>query len=654
MSVYDETFVTLLKSNKYPLIITLVFFLTISYITIFHHHYWFESDGIYYFLVGQEILDGNGKNIFVPNSPDIGTIVYATVNLIIEDGFLTFKIISLLSGTGIVFFSYYITKNIFSTRIALIVQLFVACNPRLDLASVYAMNELLPVFLIFTSLYFITKKSLKLSDLVMSGALLGVSSLIRFQGLLVLISLLVFLLIRSNKMKINLSYFFILALFFIVTFSPMIFYNYSTHGNIIDTNSNFRLLESWVYQTSDWRNQVEQNVVIGKSEGILLDPVLFLKNYFYNLFYANPDKLFNFNSINNFSLIPIIPYLGIIPVLGGLMYLMRANMNKINIITLLATGLTTTFFVFLFGDITIHFFAIPLVPVLFVGMLNIRKFPENLLPLLISSVIVFLILSIAPVGKADHLFAMWIIIPILSSIFFIKVIPSVFSKIKFTNYFKKEIIEKVSISLIILLLVLNIIFSIFLLYYSLYENAYFDFESEYSKLFEKKDFPRENGFEILQISNILSKQHDIQNSYIMASGISVAYYTDSKFVYAQFQEGVKNDSLNSYVTRENWNQFDRFVSNITSLPIDKFDVNNPIPDYLIYAPLSPNAIDPWKINNTQFEDLKFLTDPDDPRIPANFEILFKSNVTGTVVYKIHHNEDVQTNIDNIIINKNQQ
>ncbi len=55
---------------------------------------------------------------------------------------------------------------------------------------------------------------------------------------------------------------------------------------------------------------------------------IFFKNYFYNLFYGNPDKLFNFNSINNFSIIPIIPYLGIIPVLGGLMYLMRDNMIK--------------------------------------------------------------------------------------------------------------------------------------------------------------------------------------------------------------------------------------------------------------------------------------------------------------------------------------
>jgi hypothetical protein len=93
--------------------------------------------------------------------------------------------------------------------------------------------------------------------------------------------------------------------------------------------------------------------------------------------------------------------------------------------------------------------------------------------------------------------------------------------------------------------------------------------------------------------------------------------------------------LNEYLTRENWSPYDLFFSNIVSYPADKFDVNHPIPNYLIYRHVEPNVAHPYNIDDTQFSDLQILTDPDDPRIPANFEILFKSNITGTVVYKIN-------------------
>ena len=635
-------FIKSLDSQKYPLVITLIFFLVISYVTFFHHHYWFENDGIFYLhVVGSEIIHGDGKNVKLFDSPAGGPAFYGILNSFTNDDFLTAKIVSLLSGTGIVFFAYYIIKNIFNVKIALIGQLFVACNPRLNLESIYAMNELLPIFLIFISLYFITKKHLRLYDIVITGSLLGISSMIRFQGMPVFIAIFVFLLIRNKQIRINLSYCLLLGIFFLLAFSPLILYNYYTHGTIIDTDSNFYMLTNWKYQTPEWRHKISENILDGKSSGLFLDFNLFLKNYFYNLFYHNPNRLFNFNTLNNISIIPPIPFLGIIPVIGGLIYSLKISPSRTSLIILLGISTITTFLVYLFGDFSAHFFAIIMIPLLSLGILNIRNVERNFLPLLILSVVYFLVISTVPVGKADHLFPMWIIIPTLSAIFFIETLPKIFLKIRSVKDSKLAVQSKnMSILFIILILTANLVFSYVLLYYALHDEAsYSDIKNEFFKLFQRREPQRESGYEVKQIGDVLSKQPGIENSYVMSGSVNYAYYAHSKFVYTNLQEGVKNDSLNDFVTRENWTALDRYVSNISSNPTDRYDIYHPLPDYFIYNPLTPNAVNPWNVNNTQFEDLKVLANPDNPRIPPNFELLFKSNKTGTVVYKINHQID---------------
>ena len=106
-----------INSNKYPLIITLGFFLIFSYIAFFHHNYWWSDiDGLYYFQKGEQIFDGDGHNINSADAPIGGPVLYYLVDSFVDDGFSTVKIVSLLSGTGIVFVSFYILKNIFTFK----------------------------------------------------------------------------------------------------------------------------------------------------------------------------------------------------------------------------------------------------------------------------------------------------------------------------------------------------------------------------------------------------------------------------------------------------------------------------------------------------------------------------------------------------------
>jgi hypothetical protein len=59
-----------LKSNKYPILITLVFFIITIYVAFGVHNYWtFDYDGIQYLSAGKEVLKGNGENVgFISDS----------------------------------------------------------------------------------------------------------------------------------------------------------------------------------------------------------------------------------------------------------------------------------------------------------------------------------------------------------------------------------------------------------------------------------------------------------------------------------------------------------------------------------------------------------------------------------------------------------
>jgi len=420
----------LTESKKYPIIITIGFFLTFSYIAFFQHTFWFENDGIYFLKVGEEFLNGNGWNVKLFDAPPGGPIFFASINSLFDDGFFTLKIISVLSGTGIVFFSFYVVRNIFSYKIAILSQLLIAFNPRLDFASISALNELFSVFFIFVSLYFITKKHLKLFDFIIVGTTLGISFMFRYQPMLVLIAIVIFLLIHNRKLKLNLFHISIVISFFLIVLSPMLFYNFVTFGSFLDTDANLYLLFTTKFQTSEWHYNMEQLVVSGTdTSGLFNDFDLFLKNYFYNLFYHNSDIIFNFDKLDNLSITPPIPFLGIIPVLGGFLYSFNIKSIKNTSILLAITAGITSLFVFLLGDFSLHFFAIIILPIFVLGLINITKIKSNLLPLVILSVVYLLVISISPLYRSYQLFPMWIIIPMMSSIFFLEVIPKIISKI---------------------------------------------------------------------------------------------------------------------------------------------------------------------------------------------------------------------------------
>ena len=135
-----------LKTNKLPILVTVIFFLLTSYVSFFIDDPARGSDAMFYFFAGEQILFGDNENVRVPNAPIGGPVLFSSLNTVFNDPYLTIKIISIISGTGIVFLSFFIIKNIFNFKIAFLTQLIIAVNPKLHLQTTFPFNEIFPVF----------------------------------------------------------------------------------------------------------------------------------------------------------------------------------------------------------------------------------------------------------------------------------------------------------------------------------------------------------------------------------------------------------------------------------------------------------------------------------------------------------------------------
>ena len=619
------------KTYKLPILVTVIFFLCTSYVSFFIDNPARGSDAMFYFFAGEQILFGDKENVRVPNAPIGGPVLFSSLNTVFHDPFLTIKIISLISGTAIVFLSFFIIKNIFNFKIAFLTQLIVAVNPKLHFQTTFPFNEIFPVFLVFLSFYYITKTRILYNHLILAGILLGISFMIRYQTFPIIIGLLIYLLIRDKKFRKNLPLALLFVSSFLVGCSPLLIYNYNTFDNLIDSNPNHFMIGAIpLMYTEEWEKQVQ---IQDESffSGITTDFNLFLENYLFNLFYHNPDRIFNLSGgIDNISPIPAVPYIGIILIFGGVIYYLKPDYNKKLLLSLILSAIAITIVISLLGILETYFFTIIIIPILALGIFSFKKIQKNFLPLFVVAITYFLMISVIPVSRAEYFFSIWIIFPVLTSLFFLELLPRIAiqkNESKQINLKYSSSVKTIIIISIILILCVNLVFSYKLMNMIEYGDKSFDgIIGEIKKIFDHKKPGLHLGTEVKRIGEILSQQPNIENSYVMGNDWALVYYCDCKLFFAKYDEGDGNESLRSYITRENWSETDIYLSNMLSIPFDRNGIYKPVPDYLIYTPTvlieSP-------------ENLKILENPNDPKVKSFMELLYKSK-SGSLVYKINH------------------
>ena len=605
--------------NKLHFIIPIIFLIFTAVVSFMIDDPSHDNDLLYYYFSGSEILYGDKENVAVTNAPVGWPILLASVDSLINDVFITGKIFSVLSATGIVLLSYYIINQVFGKKIALLTQTLIAINPFLHSEAIITHNEMLPVFLIFGALYFITKKHLLYQHIVCTAILLGLSFMLRYQSLLVSIGIMIFLLITLKSNSKIFPILFVVVL--LLSTSPLLLYNLENTGNLIDSDYSVYMQMESKYKIPEIENAViDQFRNVPNNELIQSEPLL--KNYLYNVLIHNPHRIFNLGlGWDSFAPIPLIPYIGIPFVLGGAIYVFNNNFTKRQLVSVVSISFGLILFLVTVDKLEYFFVAISL-PVIVLGILSLRKIEKNILALLIIFSSFLLLISIIPINAPWDLFSILIIPPALSAIFIIKSIPKIISKIgSLLNHKTTRIIKTYLIILISIIVISNILFSIML-----ERNLLFDENMDYKNIL----YPEKHekiGAKFKEVGDILSKEPDIQNKYIITGDPTYAYLAGSKMIYSKFTEGNENDSISSFITQENWSEFEKGWSDAVSIPRDRFGKYNPQPDYIVY--------DQRSVNNK----LQILYDPNNPNIPSNLELLYISNSSKVVIYKINNTDE---------------
>ena len=604
--------------NSTSIIVVIIFFICTSYVTFIIDNPSLDHLIIDYYYAGQQTLYGDRESVYLASTPIGWSVLLASADSIVNDVFITAKLFSVVFATGILVLSFFIIRNVFDKKLALLVQTIIAVTPFFHVEAILTHSEMLPVFLIFLSFYFITKKKLSGRDLILCGVFLGLASMLRYQAILVAISCLPFFLIQYKK--IHLSKTLLFLIFFIAAFSPLLIYNFITFGTFIESDPSLYFTAfDQVTEDPEWEKTFAERST-GVNTNMLFEvDKNFIENYFHNLFVSNPHRMFQFtHDIQNWSPIPFFQYIGIPIILGGAIAVFNRHIEKKEIIFLVTISFIILIFLIMSGY-TEYFFASIIIPVLVLGIRSIKQIEQNVLPLLIIPVCFFIMISIITIKHPFDLFGILLIPATLTALFIVKGIPKIiqFKQLpdKKTNYIKIIIIFIISI-----IIVSNLIFS-----YELQAMLLFNDNFDWKDIFRNHNYQLSAAYEIKEIGEMLSKEPNIENKYIMTDGNAFAYYANSKYVFVRFDEGPQDATIMEYVTREGWSDFELAFSNIECIPNDRYNMYNPLPDYLIYLD-----------KQNKIPSLRVLQNPDDPNIPKNFELLYKNDKSGIFVYKIEH------------------
>ena len=143
--------------------------------------------------------------------------------------------------------------------------------------------------------------------------------------------------------------------------------------------------------------------------------------------------------------------------------------------------------------------------------------------------------------------------------------------------------------------------------------------------------------DVRKIIQLLKQDENIEDKFIMTSSKTYPYYTNSKLIFTQFTEGSPDDTIEDFITKKNWSDYERYFSANNSIPFYHNIDMIQIPDYLIYN--YSNIID--DPNTTWYKDddshIIILQNPENPDTPKFLNSIFFSTGGngGVVVYEVN-------------------
>ncbi len=605
-----------------PYLIPVIFIVSVI-LTSFGIHQPADVDVIFYYNAGYEILHGDASNVYVSNGGIGWPVTLAFFTDYVGDVLIASKSIALIASGLIIFITFFIIRNVLgSISSALIGQAFLAINPFIHLDAIITNNDMLPLLFIFLGAYVLSKKD-STKKYLLIGLFLGISFWFRYQCVFILLGIVIYLLISNQTIRFTAKKIFILSALFMLVITPMLAYNYSIHGVLLDVDPSL-YLEVYGSETDKkmWADFFVEKVTTNPSDTNLIDKVIFNQQYVDNLFKTNAHIVFNLNSgINNFSPIPVIQFSGIPIFLLTALFLFNLRKSKLVLVIPTSVLLISTIVLVYYDKLADFYFVLFILPIISLGIFSIKRIEPKILPFLVIPVVFFVGLSLVPIFDPVNMAAILISLPLLFAIFCTRLIPFLLKKTKSLLLIKKS--NYIILAIILIVIISNIGFSYKLESMTMYQDYEIGTVSdEIQKFFGTKE--SKITFEINQISHLLSNELNINEKYIMGNSYAVPYNIKSNNIHASFRENVSSESIEEFLLRESWSTFDIMYSNHYNVPPDRKNLNHPMPDYVVYIDKWGKGATPWII--------KALDDSQDRK----FEKIYQSDQTNTVVFKINN------------------
>tara|TARA_Y100000996_G_scaffold22363_1_gene16248 strand:+ start:4523 stop:6070 length:1548 start_codon:yes stop_codon:yes gene_type:complete len=326
--------------TKGAILVTIIFCISVSLVTIIHNPFLNSANTVFYYFAGKEILAGYAHEVIVPNAPLTNAMLFALT----DNPHFHMRILSIFSTTGIVILSYGITRQIFNAKIAFLTTIFISIYAGLHQHSYQINADVFPIFLLMISFYYITKQKLTHQSIIISAIFIGLSFIVKYQAGIIAVGILMFLLMYTKPRSKNTILFFIV---FLIIISPLLVYNYNTAGSFTTSNSSFLILMEWDNVPEEWYEDTSYDT----SLLLFRDPGLLVENFSRNIFDSTTQVILNLNdNWNNLSIIPLIPFIGMIPLFGGI-YFIRKTIPK-NFLPIIITFLIYFPIMCIFAELT--------------------------------------------------------------------------------------------------------------------------------------------------------------------------------------------------------------------------------------------------------------------------------------------------------------
>ena len=262
----------------------------------------------------------NSLSYFQNWSYQMGFVFIQSLFLKIFNNILFLKIINCFVTSVICLLIYYIAKEFMKEKSAQIVSIFYSCMIfPISLVTVLT-NQHLSAMFIYLGLFIIISSRIKLSEscrYILSGLLISVGNIIRPEGIITIVSILIYLILTLNKANFKAKFINAICLLgsyfllFIIVSNIFIVTNISSNG--LKNNAPYwKFVLGFNHETSGCYSEQDLYVLGNKEmannlimKRVFVSPLKLSKLFFskINIFWNTSDLSWSFSSVSNESII---------------------------------------------------------------------------------------------------------------------------------------------------------------------------------------------------------------------------------------------------------------------------------------------------------------------------------------------------------------